>query len=261
VLRAPCIALALVSGVLCATSQAATVTYSFRGGAMPTSWLEKDTFSQADSDGVARSTVVWGYSDSVPGLPAAPPVGQQPAKQTFASGYVRRFSTGLGACGANEVGTNPNNICPNTSASRVDNEGSDEWLLLTFGQEVAFKSIDLTQFETRDYDVSYWVGNLDLSGSNSPLAGKTFEDHIFPDFGTGTNVLSQDMDSNLRFNLQGKGNFLLIGAHQSGGGDNRDYFYLDTLTVDYTQVPAPASILLLGSGLLMLAGLRMRRLA
>jgi hypothetical protein len=71
------------------------------------------------------------------------------------------------------------------------------------------------------------------------------------------------MDGGPAFALEGSGNFLLLGANRAyrqSPDETADYFFVESLSIQ-SPVPAPASIVLFASGLIMLAGLRISRLS
>jgi hypothetical protein len=245
--------LAVLSCAPSGASHAATVTlqYDFSvATGQTTNWVSTETFSPIDVAGPAVKA--WGYSDSTRGTGG-----------TFSEAKIRQYNKGLGACGANELqDVQLAHPCPETNREIDDQGGSlgEEWVYLTFpdldaDKLVTFKSIVIAS-DGSAYDTIHWYG--DHKGAlTGGLAGKTFQD--VEQYATGgTFELNK-----LSFNLGGNGNFLLIGPYtgDGSGSTNADTFYIKSLTVELTEVPAPASIILFASGLLMLAGLRIRRLS
>jgi hypothetical protein len=242
--------LALLGWTLCAPSQAATMTYDFSAGPTPTLWKQSESFPPT---GLAQPPVrAWGFWDDGTGV--------------FVQGYIRQWTLGLGACGANELGTpaNPGN-CPGSGTHRaIDDITSapalrEEWVLLTFADPVAFDSVVLQTINGEPpAGVVYWYGDDDDEFQNG-LIGKSFIDIAAKaPFSGGTTV-----NGTLDFDLGGGiGTFLLIGPDGTDGptATHPDAFYLDSLTVEQVaQVPAPASGILFASVLAIMAGLRIRR--
>jgi hypothetical protein len=241
--------LALLGWTLCAPSHAATMTYDFSAGPTPTVWKQSESFPPT---GLAQPAVrAWGFWDDGTGV--------------FVQGHIRQWQLGLGACGANELGTpaNPAN-CPGSGTHRaIDDIANarflEEWVLLTFADPVAFDSVVLRTIPGEpSAGFVYWYGDDDGDFQNG-LIGKSFIDIAakVPVSGGGT------VNGTLDFDLGGgTGTFLLIGPDGMDGPTttNPDAFYLNSVRVEeVAQVPAPASSILFASILAMMAGLRIRR--
>jgi hypothetical protein len=172
---------------------------------------------------------------------------------TFEGATIAREWTGLGSCNSIEAGDCVN-FQSSESTHQVDNQGSQEWVLLVFDGEYSFDSLVHSPFGDADRDASYWVGNInpaqDLGGlTYSDLTGIGFGDRIdtSADFGQGT----------VTINFGGaSGNAILIGA-RLGDSDDR----MKIASVNASVVPLPASAWLMLSSLGMLVMNKRKRSA
>jgi len=241
-------------------AHAATVVYNFGSrdaNPSPVDYLDKAhfVFKPADPKGGSLAVDVRGYSDTVPGMPSA--VIKDSDEQKFKSAVIGHMRNGLGLC--NKTEEKGGCAEPSYYIDNFGDEGED-WLLFTFDQVVDFKSVEIyARTNAYDYDVSYWYGEMTDAQIAAGLEDQSFESFIRR-FGRGT-----DTNDASSLALHATGNFLLIGAHQfyqdpSLKDGTPDYVFVQSLTVDDMAVPAPTSIVLFASGLLMLAGLRIRRM-
>ena len=249
-------ALLACCSMLGAQPVAATVLFDFRTPGSTVHPIAGGVrFVERDSPGQEKHVVtVRAFSDNLDGAGTA--LSRAASPSGFATATTRLLATGLGVCNATETLAG----CP-AYAYQVDNFGieGEDWLLFTFDAPVSFKSIGIdTPYRQGDRDVTYWIGTgLD------DLKGLTFEDGIFPKFGPGTNVDNPYGKGALQLSLGGQiGDFLLFGADQfHGSADdlNADQFVVRSLEVAI-PVPAPPSLVLSASGLVLMAGWRLRRL-
>jgi hypothetical protein len=144
---------------------------------------------------------------------------------------------------------------------QVDNHNQYDFLLLTFSAPVTLNSVVLKNFGTCsgcgaiDMDMSYWtspttfaLGSVPTSGQQNDLCGGSGQPACnasgLTDSLSGTNVRS-----------------LLIAAaynpNITNGDSTPDYFKVSSLSVSN---PEPASIILIGSGLLAAAVIGRRRI-
>jgi hypothetical protein len=249
-------ALLACCSMLAPQAVAATVLFDFR---TPGSAVDPIThgarFSERDSTGQEKHVVtVRAFSDSLDGTGTAISRAASPSGLEHAT--LRLLATGLGVCNAAENAAG----CP-AYAYQLDNFGieGEDWLLFTFDAPVNFKSITIdSAYRQGDRDVTYWIGT-----GLGELKGITFEDGIFPKFGGGTNVDNSYGRGALELSLGGQlGDFMLFGAnqfHRSADDLNADQFVVRSLEVAI-PVPAPPSLVLFASGLVLMAGWRLRRL-
>lgn len=198
-----------------------------------------------------------------------PAANFEAAKLTFNSG-------GLGVCNNREA------ACGSAQAPVTDT-GPQDWLLFTAvdGADLKFLTARLSlipltappQPQSKPFNLTYWVGYADTvdpwftafsPGSVSGTFVSKYGDgtsQTYNSSGSGADFQVTDTGYYKTLNVRDTGsersNFLLLGARR-GGID--DAFYLNSVTLDSVAVPAPGSILLLISGLVMLGANRLRRI-
>jgi hypothetical protein len=249
-------ALLACCSMLSAQAVAATVLFDFRTpGSAVDPFAGGARFIERDSTGQEKHVVtVRAFGDSADGTGTT--LSRALSADAFEPAALRMLAAGLGVCNAAETAAG----CP-AYAYQLDNFGIDgeDWLLFTFDAPVIFNAITIdTAYRQGDRDVTYWIGT-----GLGDLKGTTFEDGIFAKFGRGANVDNPYGRGALELALGGQiGDFLLFGANQfHGSADdlNADQFVVRSLEVAI-PVPAPPSLVLFASGLVLLAGMRLRRL-
>src|SRR4051812_10970796 len=146
-----------IAAASCAV-QAATISYDFTATPSSTAGSGYGNSISYLSGGVTVKATGWSIT------------GQG---NTFQSGQISSYSTGLGVCGRDE-GTN----CPDPT-HQVDNVGSYEFVLFQFSSAVDPLSITIDPYGSYDRDVTYYVGGsagtIDLTGNKlNDLAGLGF---------------------------------------------------------------------------------------
>lgn len=181
---------------------------------------------------------------------------------------IPRSSSGAGVCSNADAAPS----CP-APAYGIDNRGPFDWLLLTFVNTapnatdktrvdpVELTSLDLYQIGGYSSDLTFFAGLLGKDEIEQGLDGVAFKAFDHPSKSIDVPAYAKD----LTIDLGGlEANFLLIGANPLGGVGNTsqmDAFLVRSMTIDNMVVPAPASFILFASGLVMLAGLRIRRMS
>lgn len=172
--------------------------------------------------------------------------------------YVGEYSgNGIGICTVAEGGA----ACVGAQ-HQVDNSGQFEFMLLTFSAQVNLSSITLHNTGgSTDMDMSYWTSPtfMTLNGTNISTVGQK------NDLCGGGGSQPACNPTALVDPLSTPGNtqvrsLLIAAAYTPGvtGGDAiADFFKISSLIV---TTPEPASFVLIGSGLLIGAGIGRRRM-
>ena len=173
--------------------------------------------------------------------------------QGFETGYIRRFSTGLGACNRDE-GTI--SACMAGSLDhQVDNISQQDIVLFLFDSVQTMQSLTIDPWGTWDRDVSFWVGTVSPSLT---LTGATFGSLASLGFSPQVDSLNGPGEGALTIGLGGRvGNALLVSALNPADG-SADRFKIRSLVTSTTAtiVPVPAAAWLFVSALGAVAGLR-----
>jgi hypothetical protein len=238
-------------------ASATTVTFSFAGGSSATDGLDGNVLS-FNSNPLGITLNASAYSTGG-------------ANNTFVKAWLGHYSNGLGV-------TNPSDSSSSPSHT-VDNGGSDgrrDFVAFEFSQAIDISKVILHSYG--DVDMTMWLGTL---GANNNFTGtETFANNLgglnpLGNFNCTTNcsagnIFTHTVTSSLT------GNYLIVAAHttettcttswsgypscQDKGNDN---FKIRSLEVDYytNQVPEPATLALLGAGLLGLGAVRRRKTA
>jgi len=179
-------------------------------------------------DGLTMTATAWGNTYTVPAG----------SDQRLAAGRVIQGGAGLGVCDASESF--------NCDLS-VDNIGPNNFILLTFSQQVDPLTVRITIVNHSDWDAAYRVGNIgssDLTGLSyfSPDQLGGFAPWQYAPSGANTFPITIPIGSLMSVNA------LLIGANPNEiftGGTENDGFKISQVVVN--TVPEPTSLLLLGS--------------
>lgn len=225
----------------CCSMQAATLTYDFRSGSStPSTSAGGVNYGNSYTFTVGGVSVVatgWGLTGGA-------------SNNTFQTGYVGRYSTGIGVCNQEESCVDP--------AHQVDNDGQLDFMLFQFSKPVDPLSIVIDPAGTYDRDVTYYTGNttnpLNLSGVT--LAGLSSLGLVGPTHDAST-ISGDPRTVSLTSPFV---NTVLFGARIYGSGADsfEDRFKIASLTA---ETPEPATLGLSGLAILALGMVQRRRAA
>ncbi len=218
------------------------------------------TFSFTSSGGTQSGTTPFGnlrtYTSGIYSVTASAFSLPGDLSGNFTTAQLNQYNTlGLAVCDQAE-GAN----CGNP-LHQIDNSGEFDFVLFQFYVNGIAASVDPTgifinPYQVWDKDVTYWVG--DSNGNLSSLALNTL--------GMGARIDDDDPGSTINTNprlvslVGGNGNALLIGARLSGNNADSsiDRFKIESLTIQTSSVPEPATFGMIGFALVGLGVLRRR---
>ena len=179
----------------------------------------------------------------------------------FSVAELGQYSPGMGVCNTNEQTS-----CT-APEHAIDNNGSFDFILLTFNKPLTSIQLTLDRFGTsNDMDATYFVGNC-ASTCNPGLVTQANLSTLFSagKFSGPINSAITPSTNQRTINLDFSGvtggavNWVLIGASDSASRDgNLDYFKLNSL-VGTTGAPEPATFGLAGAALAAIGFLRIRK--
>lgn len=252
------LAIVTVLSASASTAFADTITWNLSGNAGLLSAGQTLTFTQ---DGIKVKATPW---SGELGTGSSTAISANPGSNA----RLGQWSAGLGVCNQSSSSS-----CGNPE-HQVDNVGTNDWVLFTFSEAIDIQSIIVDPCcdgDARDTDVSYWAGNLSLTGSDglgfnlagydnaelNTLFGMNRVDQSGPSqTGAVTHVISTTPSSKMV-------NAILFGA-KVGNPDTtsaKDYFKIKTIVgigQDIT-VPEPGVLAMVGLGLAAIAHRARRR--
>lgn len=192
------------------------------------------SFTETNTDGVKIKVSAFRFAGNQPNPSSAG------AQQSFIEAFGN-FGLGIGG------GNNPEHT--------ADNRDNFEFFVIEFDQLVTLNSASITEWGNRsgrtiggDSDIDYWGGK-----------GAFSFDNLGPRFGDDVNQSLLGNGSRRNFNFSnglGSVNWLLLGPEANT--NNRVHDFIKLRKIDYTvaPVPLPATVWLMGSALLGLAGIK-----
>jgi hypothetical protein len=230
----------LALGAMTAPAAAASLQWTLEGSNSGSqSQLTFDAIGPATDDVRARGY----YERTVSG------------SKRFYKGSVARYDGGLGIFSNGESGS---------PQHAVDGNGYDEYLLLEFDSNDYLLTSFQIGWKSGDADIEVWVGGndlgpgFDLNTYDLALCGGWCNRADLGSLGfTKINVFQNVVVDNWNaVNTSLTGRYVIIAAEY---GESDDYFKVSGIKGEEIEIPEPATIALLGSGLLGIGYLRRRQ--
>jgi len=179
---------------------------------------------------------------------------------------VASWPSGVGACNQQEgsiQGDYYYNSCSGAE-HEVDTAGRDDLVVFFFDQTVNFENLTVDPFnnpgsDPNDRDITYWIGNVSSLPDLTNYRFNTLD--YLPGFANGTHQAASSGFAPYTHSLSGTGNVLLVSGDygrcknwNATTPNECEAYKIKNIAV--TAVPLPGAVLLFGSSLLGLMGLR-----